>query len=335
MIVTTKLRISNFKSVKELTLECRRVNVFIGEPNTGKSNILEAIGLMSHLCQGSRNIGQFIRFETMIDLFYDHVLENPVEVEFGLNYLKMEFSNGTFVGTFRLGPADSPLAFRTQVFQYGYGGGQSQLMPQLSTQVTPFRFYRFNKKVSFQDPQAEFLMPPDGDNLLHVILTRKDLKKIFGEMFGAFGYRMVFKPPEGKIEIQKEFEDVIISFPYSLSSETLQRIAFYLAAIYSNKNCVISFEEPEAHAFPYYTKYLAERIAVDPNKNQYFIATHNPYFLVSLLEKTEKDDLSAFVTYLDHYQTKARELDDSQKQDILRMGSDVFFNLQKLLGAKD
>ena len=40
-----KLHIKNFKSIKELDLNCARVNVFIGEPNTGKSNILEAIGI--------------------------------------------------------------------------------------------------------------------------------------------------------------------------------------------------------------------------------------------------------------------------------------------------
>jgi AAA15 family ATPase/GTPase len=41
-----ELQIRNFKSVKALDLKCNRVNVFIGEPNTGKSNILETIGLL-------------------------------------------------------------------------------------------------------------------------------------------------------------------------------------------------------------------------------------------------------------------------------------------------
>ena len=39
-----KLEIENFKSIKHLSLDCKRVNVFIGEPNAGKSNILEALG---------------------------------------------------------------------------------------------------------------------------------------------------------------------------------------------------------------------------------------------------------------------------------------------------
>ncbi|MHA1431833.1 MAG: hypothetical protein ACTSRV_15795 [Candidatus Freyarchaeota archaeon] len=52
---------------------------------------------------------------------------------------------------------------------------------------------------------------------------------------------------------------------------------------------MLVFEEPEAHAFPYYTKFLAEKIALDTS-NQYFISTHNPYFLLSILEKAPKDE---------------------------------------------
>ncbi|RLI82013.1 hypothetical protein DRP04_04880 [Archaeoglobales archaeon] len=42
-----EVEIENFKSIKHLKLECRRINVFIGEPNTGKSNIIEAIVVSS------------------------------------------------------------------------------------------------------------------------------------------------------------------------------------------------------------------------------------------------------------------------------------------------
>ena len=44
-----ELEIHNFKSIKDLTLPCKRFNVFIGEANTGKSNILEALGLLSFI----------------------------------------------------------------------------------------------------------------------------------------------------------------------------------------------------------------------------------------------------------------------------------------------
>jgi AAA domain, putative AbiEii toxin, Type IV TA system len=45
--VLEELTISRFKSIRELTLQVGRVNLFIGGNGTGKSNILEAIGLTS------------------------------------------------------------------------------------------------------------------------------------------------------------------------------------------------------------------------------------------------------------------------------------------------
>jgi hypothetical protein len=41
------LSIKNFKSIKYLSIDCKRINLFIGEPNAGKSNILEALGVIS------------------------------------------------------------------------------------------------------------------------------------------------------------------------------------------------------------------------------------------------------------------------------------------------
>ncbi len=52
-----------------------------------------------------------------------------------------------------------------------------------------------------------------------------------------------------RIEILKQQEDILILFPYSMISETLQRIFFHLAAMESNKNSVLVFEEPGGKCF--------------------------------------------------------------------------------------
>jgi AAA15 family ATPase/GTPase len=134
---------------------------------------------------------------------------------------------------------------------------------------------------------------------------------------------------ERKIELIKDYEDVIISYPYSLLSDTLQRIIFYLAAILYNKKSVMAFEEPEAHAFPYYTKYLAEIIALEENNNQYFISTHNPYFLIPILGKSPRDQIAIFVTYFENYETRVRPLTEEQVQQITEI--DIFSNLEIFL----
>ena len=86
-----KLSIRNFKSVRNLEFACERINIFIGEPNTGKSNILEAIGLLSFLFYGSFAptpplLEKFVRFESMINLFYDENLEEKIEIESDLGF---------------------------------------------------------------------------------------------------------------------------------------------------------------------------------------------------------------------------------------------------------
>ena len=53
----SELRIQNYKSIKDLHLECGKINVFIGPPNSGKSNILEALEIpsLSYLMPTDKN----------------------------------------------------------------------------------------------------------------------------------------------------------------------------------------------------------------------------------------------------------------------------------------
>ena len=62
-----------------------------------------------------------------------------------------------------------------------------------------------------------------------------------------------------KIEVTKTVEGVTISYPYRVISDTLKRLIFHLIALETNSNSSIIFEEPEVHAFPYYTKFFADK----------------------------------------------------------------------------
>jgi len=316
------LEIRGFKSIEHLKLNCKRVNLFIGEPNTGKSNILEAIGLLSHIYHG--NIRHFVRFENMSNLFYDHILENKVNISFDEKALEMTFKDGNFYGSYLDGKSPE-----RRVFAYDYQGSGSR---SSHSDFSQFKFYRFTVRENFPGQESGFLHPPNGDNLLAVILSRRELRVIIKQIFDHFGLSIVFEPPEGRMRVQKQLEDIIIAFPYSLASETLQRLVFYLTAIHSNQHSTLAFEEPEAHAFPYYTKYLAEIIASDKNENQYFISTHNPYFLLSILEKTPKEELAILYTLLENYRTKVKPLTEEDMKEVLEKGIDLFFDIERFQG---
>jgi len=319
--VIKNLGIRNFKSIKDLKLECRRINLFIGEPNTGKSNILETLGLASHVNYGK--LTEFVRLEIMPNLFYDENLEEDITINFDDRALEVKFEKvGLFVGTYK--QAD----ISETIFSYDYDiSGSASHNPYLGT----FKFYRFKVQKFFSSKEPSFLLPPCGVNFLAILVTRKELRKLVKEIFERYGLRVVLKPQENKIEVQKEVEDTLFSYPYSLVSDTLQRIIFHLVAIESNTNSVMVFEEPEAHAFPYYTKVLAEQIALDSKENQYFISTHNPYILLSILEKSPRNDVAVFLTYFEDYQTKVMPLSENGKKEILEAEAGVFFDLERLL----
>jgi AAA15 family ATPase/GTPase len=59
------LAIERFKSIRSLTLACRKINILIGPPDTGKTNILESLFLVS--CLGwNRAIGAALRLNPQI-----------------------------------------------------------------------------------------------------------------------------------------------------------------------------------------------------------------------------------------------------------------------------
>ena len=322
------LHISRFKSIRELSLDCKRINVFIGEPNTGKSNILETLGMFSflHYSQFGYHARDFVRFEGTSNLFYDKVLDELMEIRCDDLSLKLEYKDGNFRGQCTSGDV--------QLVQFG-GGHRDVQISQSSTEpakTSPFKFYRFSVKEAFPRSGSDFLLPPSGDNLLSLLLTKRELRRVVNRPFLPIGLQLVLRPQEQKIEVQKQIEDIAISYPYSLTSETLQRLTFHLAAIMSNQNSVLVFEEPESHSFPYHSKYLAEQIALDEDSNQYFIATHNPYFLLPVLEKAPQDQVSVHIVYYQGYETKVKELAPGALAELSEI--DIFSNLERYLEAQ-
>jgi len=80
------LAIRNFKSIREASLECNRINVFIGEPSTGKSNLLEALAIVNMFGGGypySADDQEFIfRASSWRELFYWQETDRDISITF-------------------------------------------------------------------------------------------------------------------------------------------------------------------------------------------------------------------------------------------------------------
>lgn len=241
--------------------------------------------------------------------------------------LTLKFVNGSFVGKIDL------QANENQKFGANISGSYNDLVilgtwGNFPRGLGEVKFYRYSQITKYSRIESDFLLPPNGDNLDSVLQTHKEIRAGVNQMFSTYGLRLILKPQEKRIEVRKQFEDVDISYPYSLVSDTLQRMVFYQSAVLSNKNSILVFEEPEAHTFPFYTKQMAEMIGMDKN-NQYFISTHNPYFLLPLIEKTPKEDIIVFIVHYEDYQTKIKKLESSQLVESMEM--DLFSNIDSYL----
>ncbi|MEO0088514.1 MAG: AAA family ATPase [candidate division WOR-3 bacterium] len=322
--MVSKITIKNFKSIKELSFNAKRINLFIGKPNTGKSNILEALGVFSLSYRA--NIKELIRLEKIADLFWNKETSLKIEV-YASNFKWETYQQGGDIYI----KADFIEKGSANLFDYrfdnnaNFAGSVSHIF---FTKDNPFKFYRFKTLPYFPYQEHSFLLPPNGENLLAILNTNQEIYNFVKLILDEFKLQLVLEEGEAKIKILK-LEPKTILFPYLLLSDTLQRIIFHFVAIKSNRDSIILFEEPEAHSFPYYTKILAETIAFDKKNNQYFISTHNPYFLSSLIEKTPKEELTIFYVYIKEHQTMLKELSDKEKEDISTGKIDPFFQFSE------
>ncbi|GAB3637688.1 hypothetical protein GCM10027422_32780 [Hymenobacter arcticus] len=365
------LRIQNFKSIKDVTMTPRRVNIIIGEPNVGKSNILEAMSLLGGMFfDGGKFMDGQIRYEAIRNLFYDNdwtkeVIvtgkgigatrlrkhSDAIEVAFGDGQIRQQSGGGPLIGQPMIEQRRAELnkqqkdkhklvnfEDRNNFYELMQKNGEllniELSSPQPALQVKKYTFHK-------QTPHGKsynnfFLRPPFGDNLMEVIQTGTSaFRKEVGAFFTQNGYNLTLRTEEQRLEITKTLDGLTTAIPYSLIADTLQRLIFYLAAIESNDDAVLLFEEPEAHSYPVYVSQLARRIVASRN-NQFFVVTHSPYLITEVLEEMVTNDelaleLALFVAYYEDYQTKVRQLSDEEVRNIRRDGLDVFYNMARFV----
>lgn len=356
------LEIKNFKSIKKIKTDCKRVNVFIGKPNVGKSNILEAIGLLgaSYSRNSKKLLEEFIRYEEISNLFYDEDLLNKIEVNTDKVRAVMRYhSNNNNQADLVIGQGpwvdrltginkssnaaytefenlknNQPLGklFTEPYFVSMYSDGtsprgQSDLV--LST-INPVKKYQFKHIKTFNNKFPSYLLPPNGDNLFTIVDHNKSLRKEIAEIFSEYNLQFVAYKKESKFEIEKNIDGYVSKFHYSSIADTFQRLIFYYAAIDSNKDSILVLEEPEVHSFPPYTKELSERI-INSKENQFFITTHSPYLLQNLIESLDSSELNVHITYFDNYETKIHKLSGEDLRKASEFSVDLFYNLNEFV----
>lgn len=351
-----RLKVSKFKSIREAEIYLRKVNVLIGPPEAGKSNLLESISLFTLIGQLDTYLSsklvttteyegkiilsnlleivkKMLRVERLIDPFFLYSVDEPVHVRLDKGYDSFE----------------AIISYESDrlVFSYGTSGGESvelsikgrdtlstveidreelKLARDLSEKLSNIKFYRFiipSKEVSW----GKDLIPPDGPNLLHLLKVREGLREVVGSLLSDVELSLVRERPDMRVKFQRFIgKGEVIDIPLYMLSDTIKRQIFCLAAVETNKSSIIAMEEPEVHTFPFYVNFLAERIALDPS-NTYLITTHSPYMLETLLNKVPDRDLAILFVASHRGTSKFKKIDLGEARELLRKGADLFFEL--------
>ena len=340
------LKIENFKSIREAELECGRINLFIGKPNIGKSNVLEAMSLLCGVYSGREKfLSQFIRYEKFSHLFHFQDTSSPLIVKSNLggiyfkhNYrfdsfdyfqgskesidflINNEMASDEFRNKFHSGLFDLPIPIGTGII-----GTNGELSDRRGQDYSPVKKYQFqpNSKINYRE--KSYLLPPHGKNLFWVMESNRRLREEVPELFDEYDLKFLTDEERNSFDLIREEGRIYKRIPYSLIADTLQRIIFHYAAIFSNKDSVILFEEPESHSFPPYVRELALKVVEDID-NQYFITMHSPHLFNTIVEETETKDLAVFLTYFENYETKFKKLSKDDLSELLNYGIDIFFN---------
>ncbi|HEX2968978.1 MAG TPA: AAA family ATPase [Bacteroidales bacterium] len=327
-----QLTIKNFKSIKDLEIQCKKLNIFIGEPNSGKSNIIEALSLRSQNAFDQNLNENVFRYKTIGDLFYDFNINNPIEVNSEDRKTVLKYSvreDGTPENQFQffLNTSNNVNQSNNRPTSISHDG---KVTYNGASERTNVHFYEYKRLSKFVLSYLPHLSVPNGENLPSLLLSNVEYKKWVSDFLKSKDLTLTLKPSENDLLVSKLIDGEIYSYPYFSISETLQRIIFYTIAIKSNKDSIILFDEPESNTFPFYTKFIAERIALDKT-NQFFITTHNPYLLLSLIEKSNQDDLNVCIVQMKRHLTHVTSLKNEQISELLDLNSDVFFNFDKIL----
>ena len=326
-----KVHIQNFKTLKDLSFPCTRMNLFIGDTSTGKTNILEALTFFSRGVLKDNMFDQrLIRYDKPEDLFPMHDLSEPMVVDIAPLKFGMRYDRGMFniqVTQRKNLKAKPTLVAHTSLDNIGRLHNNPHF--QFTTHI---RRYEYMADVLFGHNTSKELEPPYGHNLPGLLAANKKLRMDINALLVPTHMRLKVNLTDNQVKMVRTIEeDVEEQLPYRNVSDTLKRYLFLYTILSTHKGYTLLLDEPEQNSFPFYVKHTGEMMGFD-KENQYLITTHNEYLFRSIVEKTPKKELSVFITYNgeDGY-TKLKRLSSAELGKLLDM--DVFFNLDRFVKA--
>lgn len=340
----TEVAIKNFKSIKEIEFQTSRVNLFIGKPNSGKSNILEALAMTQFVSDKSYPDlfnNPLLRCNEVSGLFFDNNIDGPIQIKTNKSHFWLiagtdRFDGQAYSSQYDLiqvrDESDADLnkilkSVRTLEF-FVESDGVIKITKQGDDFSCDVVKYSFDGNNQFLNPSKSVVLDPIGSNLFEVVMHNSYLKNWAADFMSESALEFVLDIRTKKFFIQKRKENLVYTVDFDSTPDTFRRMLFTLAAIKSNKDKVLLFEEPESHSFPPYINQLAEVILEDV-ENQYFITSHSPYMINRFITNVvnHPEELSILYTYFIDGETKVKRLTETEIETFYSSGADILLNL--------
>lgn len=311
-----KIILKGFKSIRDLELELRPLNVLIGPNGAGKSNFIGAFKLLNEMVEGnfqntvakSGGAGTFLHFGGKVT---DRI---EVELRFGKNGYCCVWAPAADGSLFF--EKEQSLFWGGSVSRYseslGVGHKESKLSPNLSKisnyffpALKSWKVYHFHdtsdtaKVKSIGDINDNFYLRSDASNLAAFLYTLKNgLFKSYYEAIrdqvrqvAPFFDDFILRPdPTNENKIRLEWRENGSDYPfmaYHLSDGTLRFMCLATLLLQPNPPSTILIDEPELGLHPYAITVLASLFRGITTKTQLIVSTQS----VPLVNQLQLEDI--------------------------------------------
>jgi len=312
-----KIQIANFKSIREMSLELRPINILIGANGAGKSNFIGFFKLLKSI--NDKHLQNYIADEAGADsiLYFglkksDHLSGRIEFNETNAYYFQLKpnqegglyFANeGTeYHGAGNKNWLDAPLSNGS--FESGLKNSDIAVANHIKNYMNSFKVFHFHdtsktaKIKQACDINDNHFLREDGSNLAAYLylmeeIQPKDFKRIEMVIRSVAPYFEGFNLQPGKInpdqirlEWKEKGSDAYFNAKH-LSDGTLRFIALTTLLLQAEAPQIIIIDEPELGLHPFAINKLAGLIKKQSLKTQIIISTQS----VNLVDNFEPEDI--------------------------------------------
>ncbi len=302
----TRFRVQGFKSLLDVEMELAPLVVLMGPNAAGKSNLLEALLLLSRLATE----------QTLSAALAPPLRGYPLEAfslpEGGLEaLLQQEHAELTLEAVIQPKVALEPLQYRvtvriqpkTGVLDRKFTFHHSTELDSLRNELSGWQTYYLDPLVAMREPQPPREVTdigPRGEWIAPFLHRLKESESHF-KYFRAIGRALQQAIPtieslDVDLDPRRGTLDIVIKqdgTPYSsrvVSEGTLRVLALCCLAANPWPGELVAFEEPENGVHPRRIEVIADLLAsmASEGKSQVVVTTHSPTLIAAMLQKSQE-----------------------------------------------